>query len=220
MIFLNGGPGCTTMLGAFLLNGPCVVDDDSFYFDNPYAWNSKLNILYIDAPAGVGFSWAKNSEDKKYNDYISSVDNMKAVLEFFKKFPELIKNDVYLAGDSYAGVYIPYLAMRIHQHNQEIKTHNNGPHINMKGILVGNACTDWTVDTYNSRMDFSYMHNIVDQDTYFNWRDHKCERFSDDVFPPTPDPVCDQMWERLENHLSDNINPYDIYRDEHPVEYN
>jgi len=83
MIYLAGGPGCTSMLGAFVLHGPCVVDDDSYFFDNPYSWNWKLNVLYIDAPAGVGYSFAKDANAKKQNDYISSDDNLKAVLSFF-----------------------------------------------------------------------------------------------------------------------------------------
>lgn len=39
MIYFSGGPGCTSMLGAFVLHGPCVVDDDTYFHDNPYSWN-------------------------------------------------------------------------------------------------------------------------------------------------------------------------------------
>ena len=126
-----------------------------------------MSVLFLEGPAGVGFSWARDAKDKKFNDYISADDNLKAVLSFFKKFPEFLKNDVYLAGESYTGIYVPYLAMKIHQHNIQEKTHGGSTQINLKGIMVGNACTDWLVDTENVMMEFAFMHNLIDRPTYF-----------------------------------------------------
>ena len=118
LIWFNGGPGCSSMLGMFMENGPCVVDDEvDTFFDNDFTWSSNMNVLFLEGPAGVGFSWARDATDMKFNDYTSSEDFLKAVISFYKKFPELINNDLYISGESYAGIYVPYLAFRIHQYN-------------------------------------------------------------------------------------------------------
>jgi len=72
-------------------------------------------MLYIESPAGVGYSYARSKVS--FNDITSSYDNLKALNLFFDKFPEFIGWDLYLSGESYAGIYTPYLALRIHQYN-------------------------------------------------------------------------------------------------------
>lgn len=76
---------------------------------NPYSWNKHANVLYLESPGGVGFSTAT----AKYlitNDTSVAKDNLKALLLFFDRYPTYKGNDFYLAGESYAGVYIPRLA--------------------------------------------------------------------------------------------------------------
>ncbi len=75
---------------------------------NPNAWNKKANLLYITSPGGVGFSSSKVG--LKHDDGTVALDNYKALLAFFNKFPNLKKNELYLTGESYAGIYVPYLA--------------------------------------------------------------------------------------------------------------
>ena len=77
---------------------------------NPYSWNKKANVLYIDNPAGVGYSLAKTDLDKSHNDYNTSTDLIVAMESFYLKFPTLRANELYLTGISYAGIYVPYLA--------------------------------------------------------------------------------------------------------------
>lgn len=59
--------------------------------------------------------------------------------DFFRKFPNLKKNEFYISGESYAGIYVPYLARHILEQN---KLPNTEVVMNLKGILVGNACTN------------------------------------------------------------------------------
>jgi len=111
LLWSNGGPGCSSLLGLFEENGPWTVDDlTKTCTHNPYSWNHYANVLYIEAPAGVGFSTASGPEDHAQNDMSQSDDLFKAVVQFFALYPERVGNDLYLSGESYAGIYIPYLA--------------------------------------------------------------------------------------------------------------
>lgn len=59
VIWLNGGPGCSSLLGMFMENGPWVVDDcNNTFYENQYSWNQRVSVLYIEGPAGVGYSYA------------------------------------------------------------------------------------------------------------------------------------------------------------------
>ena len=97
----------------------------------------KANLLYITSPQGVGFSVGKA---KVLSDSTVAKFNLKAMLAFYSKFPNLKKNDLYLTGESYAGVYVPTLAHEILKFNQMPESRDKV--INLKGVMVGNACTD------------------------------------------------------------------------------
>ncbi|KAL8310303.1 hypothetical protein RB597_010231 [Gaeumannomyces tritici] len=57
-VWMNGGPGASSMPGLFNENGPCFVNNDSSTTRlNPTSWNNKSNMLYIDQPVQVGFSY-------------------------------------------------------------------------------------------------------------------------------------------------------------------
>lgn len=87
------------------------------FVKNDWSWNTNANVLYIESPAGVGFSYCGNVADCTFNDETSAQDNLTVVLEFFKKFPEFGQNELYISGESYAGIYVPYLAWHIDQYN-------------------------------------------------------------------------------------------------------
>ena len=86
------------------------MDSGTNYFvPNQYSWNTSANVLYIESPAGVGYSYCGNTADCTFNDVTSSQDNLTAVLAWYTKFPEFQANDLYISGESYAGIYVPYL---------------------------------------------------------------------------------------------------------------
>ena len=49
--------------------------------------------------------------------------------------------------------------------------------------MVGNACTDWLEDSEPAMMEFAFMHNLINPETFFSWKDKKCERYINDIFP-------------------------------------
>jgi carboxypeptidase C (cathepsin A) len=82
---------------------------------NPFSWNRQANMLYIEAPAGVGYSYCDEtiSACNTHNDQLTADENLTAVLAFFEKFPEFGRNDLYISGESYAGIYVPWLSYSI-----------------------------------------------------------------------------------------------------------
>ena len=77
-------------------------------------------MLYIEQPAGVGFSTCVSTKpgDCDFDDNKSGSDNMQAVLAFYDIFPEYKQNGLYLSGESYGVIYVPYMLHYIHTHNQ------------------------------------------------------------------------------------------------------
>jgi len=69
VLWFNGGPGCSSLLALFQEHGPYVIDDGEYYIkNNQFPWNQRANILYLESPAGVGFSIAGTDADYQHND--------------------------------------------------------------------------------------------------------------------------------------------------------
>jgi hypothetical protein len=57
-MWLSGGPGVPSTNAALAENGPCKVLEDSKTTElNAWSWNEKSNLLYIDQPLQVGYSY-------------------------------------------------------------------------------------------------------------------------------------------------------------------
>jgi carboxypeptidase C (cathepsin A) len=65
--------------------------------------------MWLESPAGVGFSLA-GEDDLSQNDMTTSEDAIVALRDWYTKFPEFAKNKLFVSGESYAGIYVPYLA--------------------------------------------------------------------------------------------------------------
>lgn len=91
LVWFNGGPGCSSMLGMFQENGPVTVDTEGHgeIKENPHPWNARANVLYLEQPAGVGFSFGQSKLDYIHSDMSQSEDTVRAMAEFYVKFPEL-----------------------------------------------------------------------------------------------------------------------------------
>jgi len=101
----------------------------------------------LESPAGVGFSYSNTSSNYYTNDNKTAEDNYTFLQNWFTLFSQFQQNDFYVAGESYAGIYVPTLAYLINQQNANGST----PYINIKGVLVGNGVTDESYD------EFSYL---------------------------------------------------------------
>ena len=105
-LWLNGGPGASTMLGLLQELGPCLINDyGNGTINNPYAWNKDSAILFVDQPIGVGFSYYDgDDEDEPPSDSFASAVDMQLFLQLFvtKVVPSHRLGDFVLAGESYA----------------------------------------------------------------------------------------------------------------------
>ena len=131
---------------------------------NPYSWHNHSHLLFIESPAGVGYSY--NLETNfTFTDHVVTEDSMAALLDFFKKFPEYRDSKFWIAGESYAGIYIPNLAAALDKYNA-----NATLKINLRGILVGNGAMDFTDNSLTkSTVQFFLEREFVDPDLVHYW---------------------------------------------------
>ena len=171
VLWLNGGPGCSSLNAWSTENGPMFLNSNGTFSVNEYSWNKASNMLYIESPGGVGYSYINSSleEDMMINDDITAKDNLNALLSFYKKFPEYQKKDFFLSGESYAGIYIPTLAIEIINYNKNVPENNK---INLKGILVGNGATDRDYDNNNAKFDFAFSHHLTSYEFRINYNEY------------------------------------------------
>ncbi|XP_028782406.1 serine carboxypeptidase-like 27 [Neltuma alba] len=164
VLWLNGGPGCSSIAyGLAEEIGPFRISSDgkSLYM-NPYAWNNLANILFIESPAGVGFSYSNETSDLySAGDQRTAEDAYTFLVNWFERFPQYKYRDFYIAGESYAGHYVPQLAQLVYHKNKGVQK----PIINLKGFMVGNAVTD-DYNDYVGTFEYWWTHGLISDSTY------------------------------------------------------
>jgi len=206
VLWFNGGPGCSSMEGMLHEHGPYQIQPDGKTIKlNPYSWNKLANVLYIEAPAGVGYSY---SDDGKYEtgDVQVANANHAALTDFFNQYPEFKKNDFYITGESYAGVYVPTLAERAAQ----------DPAINLKGIAVGNGISSYDIND-NSALYFMYYHGFLGGDMWKSLKDNCCPANSGNRYRcdfkkgVATSKACGKVLEKAQYKVwMSGINPYNV----------
>uniref|UniRef100_A0A2P2KDC4 Carboxypeptidase n=1 Tax=Rhizophora mucronata TaxID=61149 RepID=A0A2P2KDC4_RHIMU len=133
-LWLNGGPGCSSLGGgAFTELGPFFpCGDGRGLRRNSMSWNRASNLLFVESPAGVGWSYSNTESDYTTGDASTAKDLHVFLLKWYEKFPELKSRELFLTGESYAGHYIPQLAEVLLDHN----VHSTGFKFNIKGVAV------------------------------------------------------------------------------------
>ncbi len=107
VFWTNGGPGCSGLLGLGTEMGPFIFEDAGKLSLNPFTWNNIASILYVEQPAGVGFSKFSDPEDANVGDERAALDNYNLIEAFFARYPERKQNEFYIASESYGGHYVP-----------------------------------------------------------------------------------------------------------------
>jgi carboxypeptidase C (cathepsin A) len=190
VLWTNGGPGCSG-LGGFLSElGPYRPDvNGTSLHVNPYSWNLVANMLFIEQPAGVGFSTAP-TDFKDYGDAQSAKDNAAFVSAWFKLFPQYSTAPFFLTSESYGGHYLPTLAAQILK---------NGNVPNFRGFAVGNPLTYMPYRDYGMYGTYAY-HNLVPKPLFDKYLAAGCKE--DDSSPTCSDLMADM------DTITANLDPY------------
>jgi len=156
VLWLNGGPGASSLAGLFLENGPFALGSDGMLTPNSYSWNNKTHLIYWDQPVGTGFS------TKKPNTYVTTEAELarqfvNALQDFYAKHPEYRTNPLYLTGESYAGKYLPNIATEISTRNSI----GNELRINLRGMAIGDGWMYPEKQTFD-QIQYAYMLGLVD----------------------------------------------------------
>ena len=197
VLWTNGGPGCSGLLGLFTENGPFVPDADGNINDNEFSWNKIANVLFVEQPAGVGFSYSGDKSDYKTGDDQAAVDNYELIKSFLERFPERKKNDFYISSESYGGHYMPQLA-------KQIVDNNDDKSINFKGFAVGNPYTNAFT---NNRAQFRayYFHGLVPAPVAMKW-EAECTDSQEQHLRNLEN--CTKYENIMMKKMGDGINPY------------
>ncbi|KAM0952892.1 putative carboxypeptidase D [Dioscorea sansibarensis] len=205
VLWLNGGPGCSSIgNGAMSELGPFFVEGDGkTLYENPHAWNNIANMLFLESPTGVGFSYSNVTSDYKNNgDKRTARDSYAFLINWLERFPEYKTSDFFITGESYAGHFIPQLANLILENNIKYKSFST---IKLKGIAIGNAYIE-TIENEQGLFDFLWLRSVIHNDTYYRIKS-VCNITGQDYYG---DDVCIKALEVADTEKG-RISLYNIY---------
>ncbi|KAK6501311.1 hypothetical protein TWF481_009152 [Arthrobotrys musiformis] len=149
IIWLNGGPGASSLMGGFTELGPCMIDDegkDTVY--NKHGWSNFANIIFVDQPAGVGFSTVTNSSYLPYTAQVAATDFSVFIRRLFKHvIPEFASHKVHFMGESFGGVYFPSILSKILDQQQSLRELGlPDPFPKVESVVLADALVDWATN--------------------------------------------------------------------------
>ncbi|XP_054626679.1 cathepsin A-like [Dunckerocampus dactyliophorus] len=201
VLWLNGGPGCSSLDGFLSENGPFhVKDDGATLYENTFSWNRIANVLYLESPAGVGYSYSSDGNYTTDDDQVAE-DNYKALQSFFAKFPSFTRNDFFIFGESYGGIYTPTLSMRI-------ASGENG--INFKGFAVGNGLSSYSLND-QTLIYFGYYHGLFGEDLWRDLNQYCCENQRCDFYNSTSEKCLILVNVAFQIVYDSGLNEYALY---------
>lgn len=165
-LWLNGGPGCSSFTGLLMELGPCNAapfngSKGPHTEWNEWSWNNNSTMVFLDQPIGVGYSYTSWADPQKRKhsppppriyDTPSAARDASAFLHLLA----LHSKDVFggdedgtgissfhMAGESYAGRYLPLIASQVLKDNEDAAEHpERGLHpLPLSSILIGNGIT-------------------------------------------------------------------------------
>ncbi|KAI9730445.1 MAG: hypothetical protein M1818_008140 [Claussenomyces sp. TS43310] len=178
--WFNGGPGCSSMIGLFQENGPChFVGGSSTPSLNPYSFNEYANMLYVDQPIGVGFSYGT---DDVTSTVTAAPYVWKLLQAFFTQFPQYENRDFAIFTESYGGHYGPEFADYFEQQNAAIDQGTvTGEKLDLIALGINNGWYDAELQE-KAYVDFSYNNtykSLISKSDYESYLD----TYSNDCLP-------------------------------------
>eukprot|EP00887_Chlorella_sp_A99_P005471 scaffold1.g5471.t1 len=215
VLWLNGGPGCSSFDGFVYEHGPFRMSFQGGkeaegqrrqvlqLEDNPHSWSTAASVLYVDSPAGVGMSYSETKEDYHTNDTQTAADMDAFLRRWFELWPELQGNDFFVSGESYAGVYVPLVAQAVVRGNARGQAPRH-QRINIRGYIVGNGVTDQWFDG-NSFVPFAAGKSLISEALFEKANRHCGGKFWD----PEQGSECERLLGEVYKAVA-GINIYNI----------
>ncbi|WVZ20466.1 hypothetical protein V8G54_007788 [Vigna mungo] len=166
MLWLSGGPGCSSLSGLFLEIGPLALKHEEYNGGTPnlifrnQSWNKVSNIIYVDLPVFTGFTYARSELAAQSSDKLLARQAHEFLRKWLIDHPKFLSNEVYIAGDSYSGIPLPAIVLEIVQGNEE----GFQPRINLQGYLLGNPIT--TGRDRNYEIPFAHGMALISDELY------------------------------------------------------
>ncbi|CAJ2652634.1 unnamed protein product [Trifolium pratense] len=209
-LWLNGGPGCSSIGGgAFTELGPFFPNGDGRGLrKNSMSWNRASNLLFVESPAGVGWSYSNTASDYNIGDASTANDMLLFFLKWYEKFPTYRSRELFLTGESYAGHYIPQLANAILDYN----AHSTGYKFKLKGVAIGNPLLNLDRDA-QATYDYFWSHGMISDEIGLAIT-KDCD-FDDYTFknPHNVSESCYNATSDAYKIVGDYINNYDVILD-------
>nr|XP_043610865.1 serine carboxypeptidase-like 13 [Erigeron canadensis] len=166
IFFIPGGPGASGLVTFMYEIGPITVKWDNGIEDanlelNPNAWTQMANMIFIDIPAGTGFSYAKTKKGWISSDTILATQANEFIKKFMIDHPKFLRSPLYIAGISYIGIVVPKVTLDLYEGNER----GDQPTLNIQGYILVSPLTHKFKD-FNSRFEYAHRMALISDDIY------------------------------------------------------
>ncbi|KAL3014641.1 hypothetical protein AAZX31_06G116800 [Glycine max] len=172
------------------------------------SWNKASNLLFVESPAGVGWSYSNTTSDYNSGDSSTATDMLLFLLKWYQKFPSYRSRELFLTGESYAGHYIPQLANVLLDYN----VHSTSFKFNIKGVAIGNPLLKLDRDA-QATYEYFWSHGMISDEIGLAIT-NDCD-FDDYVFASAHNmsKSCNEAINEANEIVGDYINNYDVILD-------
>ncbi|KAF3325249.1 Serine carboxypeptidase-like 2 [Carex littledalei] len=166
LIWLTGGPGCSSLLGLTIEIGPLLFDLPNYVNGlpsinyKPDSWTQVSSVIFVDSPVGTGFSYSRTTEGFQTSDTETARQLLHFLYKWLEEHPKFKSNPLYICGSSYSGMIVPVLTLEI-----SIAKESHGAPFNLKGYVLGNPITDMNFDK-NAKVPFVHGMALISDELY------------------------------------------------------
>ncbi|KAF5812751.1 putative peptidase S10, serine carboxypeptidase, alpha/Beta hydrolase [Helianthus annuus] len=202
LLYLTGGPGTSGLYPFLYQIGPLSINFDNSTWEklaleiNPNSWAKTANVLYVDLPAGTGFSYATTYNASKSSDSILAKHSYKFLIKWLEDHPRFLNNPLYVTGISYMGILVPVVTLEVYKGNER----GDQPQLNIKGSMIVSPLTDKFND-FNSRFEFAHRLALISDDIYESAK-KACNGNYIDVYTDPKNSACASSLQRVDECTS------------------
>jgi len=216
VFWYQGGPGCSGLGGMLTENGPLVPNTQGGLSVNPISWTSIANIVYLEQPAFVGWSYSNTSSDRNTGDARATADNVRFINGFLDLYPDFAGRDTWFTGESYGGFYVPSLTAAL------LADSSSQIYKQLQGFMIGNPVMFCgTMQNITVQINGYYWHGLVSYTNFNAWYSNGCVENQNSN-------TCQQIWNATQAQIGvidqelkrkrgvpiqPSLDPDDLYQD-------